>query len=113
MMSLAKEVEEKGYKTREQGKKIKSLIGTLTKGEEFEPLLGMIEELGVTWRKVGNRCRPYRVEATWKVNLGRTEIDATLATKPSITNGTTNSMDIRIVLYPVSGRVHATLELAS
>ena len=113
MMSLAKEVEEKGYKTREQGKKIKSLIGTLTKGKEFEPLLGMIEELGVTWRKVGNRCRPYRVEATWKVNLGKTEIDATLATKPSITNGTTNSMDIRIVLYPVSGRVHATMELAS
>ena len=108
MLELAKEVEELGHKTWKQAKQVKALLRELLKDKEVVPMLGLIDELSVKWHKVGKRCRPYRVEATWKVTQVRTEVDR----HDGLKLGTYDSMDIRIVLYPVSGRVHATMELA-
>lgn len=83
MMELAKEIADADTKPQASAvnKRLKSIYGKLIRGKEFTPFSSLLEELQIKWAKVGNRCRPRRVEAIWKASLATTAFDTATGDK--------------------------------
>ena len=101
-------------------KDIRAIINDLMHGNEHSPLLSLIDEITVNWRKVDGRCRPYKVACRWKVNATTSSIDIGKEDKmgfgrrlqAALNGGAKASMDVLVVLYPTRGRAIARLERA-
>ena len=89
-------------------------------GNEHSPLLSLIDEITVNWKKADGRCRPYKVACRWKVNATTSSIDIGKEDKmgfgrrlqAALNGGANASMDVLVVLYPTRGRAIARLERA-
>lgn len=101
-------------------KDIRAIINDLMHGNEHSPLLSLIDEITVNWKKVDGRCRPYKVACRWKVNATTSSIDIGKEDKmgfgrrlqAALNGGAKASMDVLVVLYPTRGRAIARLERA-
>jgi len=132
MMVLAKECAEtknpktskpigKAGQAQRYGRKVMTSVNKIVteviKGREFTPLLSLMDELQVSWKKVDDRCRPHRIICRWRVNEveSKLEVDETAYTKvntgrrKAIVGGVIGTLVVQIVLYPTRNKIFARL----
>lgn len=132
MMVLAKECAEtknpktskpigKAGQAQRYGRKVMTAVNKIVteviKGREFTPLLSLMDELQVSWKKVDDRCRPHRIICRWRVNEveSKLEVDETAYTKvntgrrKAIIGGVIGTLVVQIVLYPTRNKIFARL----
>ena len=102
MMALAKEGSDAETKPKaaDINARLKPIYRKLNYGYGAStPVAGLLDELRIVWHKVGNRCRPRRVEAIWR---------ASLATAVINTGSDTTSKNSISLAYAVGGTKGAT-----
>ena len=105
---------------RKYMKDVKVLINSLIHDKEHSPLLSLIDEIQVGWKKHEDRCRPYKISCKWKVNAQSSTINIdkkdefgfAKRLKQGLYGGMLATMVVSIVLYPTRNKAFATIKRA-
>ena len=103
--------------SRKHTKEIKPIIKALFASNKHAPLLSLIDEITVSWKKKDGRCRPFKVSCKWKVNRDSSTINIdkddefgfAQRLRQSLFGGSNDSMDVHVVFYPTLGKAFARL----
>jgi DNA invertase Pin-like site-specific DNA recombinase len=113
----AKNIQKLGRKYRND---VREIINSLIHGNEHAPLLTLIDEIQIGWRKHKGRCRPFKVACKWKVNAQTSTINIdekdeygfSKRLKQGLFGGMLATMVVHIVLYPTRSRAFASIKRA-